>query len=149
MRSSTVPARVAQSIHEAVEHLAAGLSHGGLSRGYATGLVQCLRHPSLGQMFLESALEPTIRAVEARPQAHVDMGEMVGDPRSAALMLISPLLVAHMHQSELGADEHALSTSRLSLNWWPQALYERMRRIDLFRRLLVGQEQALANAVVF
>ena len=94
-----------RSIHDAVQHLAAGLSHGGLSRTYATGLVQCLRHPSLGPAFLDSALEPTIRAVEARLKVHIERGEMAGDPRSAALMLISPLLMAHLHQSELGGTE--------------------------------------------
>lgn len=94
-----------KSIHDAVGHLAAGLSHGGLSRTYATGLVQCLRHPSLGPVFLENALEPTIRAVEARLQAHVSLGEMVGDPRQGALMLISPLLIAYLHQAELGGAE--------------------------------------------
>jgi AcrR family transcriptional regulator len=95
----------AQSIRDAVAHLSAGLSHGGLSRAYATGLVQCLRHPSLGPAFLETALEPTIRAVEVRLQAHVDRGEMAGDPRAAALMLISPLLIAHLHQRELGGTQ--------------------------------------------
>jgi AcrR family transcriptional regulator len=91
-----------RSIRDAVSHLAAGLSFGGLSRTFATGLVQCLRHPSLGPAFLDMALEPTIRTVEARLQAHIDRGEMQGDPRAAALMLISPLLVAHLHQHELG-----------------------------------------------
>lgn len=95
-----------KSIRDAVDHLAAGLSYGGLSRTYATGLVQCLRHPSLGPAFLDNALEPTIRAVEARLEAHVNRGEMVGDPRQAALMLISPLLVAHLHQSELGGAQN-------------------------------------------
>lgn len=92
----------AASIRDAVTHLAAGLSHGGLSRSYATGLVQSLRHPTLGPVFLETALEPTIRAVEARLQAHLDAGEMIGDARASALMLVSPLLLAYLHQSELG-----------------------------------------------
>jgi AcrR family transcriptional regulator len=90
------------SIQDAARHLAAGLSHGGLSRTYATGLIQCLRHPILGPAFLDSALEPTIQAVQARLQAHIDRGDMTGDARAAALMLLSPLLVAHLHQSELG-----------------------------------------------
>lgn len=90
------------SVRDAVEHLAAGLSRGGLSRTYATGLVQCLRHPTLGPAFLDTALEPTIRAVEARLQAHIDAGEMLGDARAGALLLISPLLVAFLHQAELG-----------------------------------------------
>lgn len=94
-----------QSIQDAVQHLAAGLSYGGLSRSYAMGLVQCLRHPTLGPVFLEFSLEPTIKAVEARLQVHVDRGEMTGDPRASALMLISPLLVAYLHQSELGGRE--------------------------------------------
>lgn len=105
---ATASGAFATSIRDAVRHLAAGLSHGGLSRGYATGLVQCLRHPTLGPAFLESALEPTIRAVEARLQMHIDRGEMTGDARAGALMLISPLLMAHLHQSELGGNQTRL-----------------------------------------
>ena len=91
-----------QSIRDAVDHLADGLAYGGLSQTFATGLVECLRHPTLGPSFIESALEPTIRAVEARLQAHLDRGEMQGEARAGALMLISPLLLAVLHQRELG-----------------------------------------------
>lgn len=113
-----------QSIHDAVRHLASGLSHGGLSRTYATGLVQCLRHPTLGPAFLDTALEPTIRAVEARLMVHVERGEMVGDPRAAALMLISPLLLAHLHQSELGGT----NTRPLDLETFSNEVAERFIR---------------------
>lgn len=105
---ATASGAFATSIRDAVRHLAAGLSHGGLSRSYATGLVQCLRHPTLGPAFLESALEPTIRAVEARLQTHIDRGEMIGNARAGALTLISPLLMAHLHQSELGGNQTRL-----------------------------------------
>ncbi|OYW46957.1 MAG: hypothetical protein B7Z08_05315 [Sphingomonadales bacterium 32-68-7] len=112
------------SVRDAVGHLAAGLSHGGLSRTYATGLVQCLRHPSLGPAFLDTALEPTLRAVEARLQAHVERGEMAGDPRSGALMLVSPLLMAHLHQTELGG----LGTRALDLDAFCEDVAERFIR---------------------
>ena len=92
----------APSVRDAVGHLAAGLSHGDLSRTYATGLVQCLRHPTLGPAFLDTALEPTLQAVEARLQAHADAGQLSGDPRAAALALVAPLLLAYLHQRELG-----------------------------------------------
>lgn len=109
---ATASGDFSSSIKDAVRHLAAGLSYGGLSRSYATGLVQCLRHPTLGPAFLESALEPTIRAVEARLQTHIERGEMTGDARAGALMLISPLLVAYLHQNELGG----CATRPLELN---------------------------------
>lgn len=90
------------SVHAAVRHLCGGLSHGRLSTTYAVGLLECLRHPTLGPAFLDASLEPTLRAVEQRLQAHIDAGEMQGDARSASLTLVAPLLLAWLHQSELG-----------------------------------------------
>lgn len=98
-------ANLAASVRGALHHLTDGLSHGGLSRSWAMSLAQCLRHPALGPAFLDNALEPTLRAVEQRLQAHIDRGEMRGGARPAALMLVAPLLLAHLHQSELGGSD--------------------------------------------
>lgn len=108
----------AMSIRDAVLHLVAGLSWGGLSRSYATGLVQSLRHPTLGPAFLGLSLEPTLQAVETRLQAHIDRGEMHGNARTGAIMLISPLLVAFLHQNELGGQ----TTRPLDLDSFAEAL---------------------------
>lgn len=96
----------AQSIADALRHMAGGFRHGGLGAMFATGLIEGLRHPSLGPAFLDHALEPTIAAVEARLAAHMAAGEMRdGDPRGPALALIAPVLLAFLHQAELGGAE--------------------------------------------
>lgn len=101
---ATPSGEFAQSIRDAVRHLQTGFSYG-LSRTVATDLVQCLRHPTLGPAFLELSLEPTIMALEQRLQVHIQQNEMTGDARTGALLLISPILTAFLHQSELGGHE--------------------------------------------
>lgn len=96
----------AQSIADAVQHMADGFRHGGLGALFATGLIEGLRHPALGPAFLDNALEPTLVAVEARLQHHMSAGEMRGEhPRIAAIALASPILIAFLHQNELGGVE--------------------------------------------
>ncbi|HEV2528170.1 MAG TPA: TetR/AcrR family transcriptional regulator [Thermomicrobiales bacterium] len=96
------------SVTAAVVALTAGLAHGELSQRFATGLTESLRHPTLGPVFLDRWLEPMVKAVEARLGAHVAQGEMRAagpdDVRVAALALVSPLLLAAMHQRALGGD---------------------------------------------
>lgn len=96
----------AKSIADALRHMADGFRHGGLGAMFATGLIEGLRHPSLGPAFLDNALEPTIVATEARLAAHMAAGEMRKvDPRGPAIALIAPVLLAFMHQQELGGTE--------------------------------------------
>jgi hypothetical protein len=60
---------------------------------------------------VSESLEPTIAAVTERLAAHQARGEMRSecDARSAALALISPLILAHLHQRDLGGStSHAL-----------------------------------------
>lgn len=93
----------AQSIADALRHMAEGFRYGSLGAMFATGLIEGLRHHSLGPAFLESALEPTLDAVERRLQAHIDRGEMRSvDPRGPVVALIAPVLVVFLHQHELG-----------------------------------------------
>jgi AcrR family transcriptional regulator len=93
----------AQSIADALRHMAEGFRYGGLGAMFATGLIEGLRHPGLGPAFLDNALEPTIVAAEARLFAHMAAGEMRKvDPRGPALALIAPVLLAFLHQAELG-----------------------------------------------
>lgn len=96
----------AASVRGAVLHLADGLRHGGLTSLFATGLAETLKHPSLGPVFLAEALEPTLEAVEQRLVAHMALGQMQQvDPRGPAIALVSPVLVAFLHQQELGGCE--------------------------------------------
>ena len=96
----------AASIRGAVDHLLSGLRFGGMDALVASGLRESLSHERLGPVFLESSLEPTLAACEARLQTHVERGQMrPGDVRTAALALISPLVLAVLHQSKLGGCE--------------------------------------------
>ncbi|SEM21475.1 hypothetical protein SAMN04515666_108197 [Bosea lupini] len=96
----------AQSIADALRHMADGFRHGGLGAMFATGLIEGLRHPGLGPAFLDYALEPTIVAVEARLGAHMAAGEMRAvDPRGPAIALVAPVLLGFLHQGELGGAE--------------------------------------------
>ncbi len=60
----------------------------------------------LGPMALNYVIEPPLQAMEKRLAAHKARGELGDiDLRYAALMLISPLLVACMHQQQMFGDE--------------------------------------------
>lgn len=70
---------------------------------HAVGLVEASGSDRLGPAYLEHLLEPTLQAVEARLAVHVARGEMrKSDLRVAALCLVSPLLLATLHQCRLG-----------------------------------------------
>jgi AcrR family transcriptional regulator len=93
----------ARSIADALRHVTEGFRYGGLGAMFARGLVEGLGHEAIGPAFLHSALEPTLLAAERRLQAHIDRGEMRAvDPRGPAIALISPVLLAFLHQNELG-----------------------------------------------
>lgn len=89
------------SVAAAVDHLMNGLRHG-VGEMLAMGLNEGLGHALLGPAFLEKSLEPTIQAIEARLQTHIDRGEMRGEARHGALTLASPLILAYLHQRALG-----------------------------------------------
>jgi hypothetical protein len=76
---------------------------GGLTDTHAVGLAERLKHPRLGPVHLDNALDPTLRAFAARLAAHQAAGEMRAcDPRHAALLLLGPLVLAFLHQDALG-----------------------------------------------
>ena len=91
------------SVAAAAGYIALGLRHKVVADLHAVGLSEGLGRPAIGATYLTEILEPMIEAVEARLFAHIARGEMrSGDPRMAALGLISPILVAHLHQRALG-----------------------------------------------
>ena len=95
------------SIRDALDHLAEGFRSGGVGTIIAVGLAEGLRHPTLGPAFIDKSLEPIIQAAAHRLAVHQARREMrTGcDPRTAALALISPLLLAFLHQKDLGGEE--------------------------------------------
>jgi len=94
---------LADSVAMFVAELERGWSFG-LGEVFATGLTHGLRHGSRGPAMLESLVEPTLQALEARLQVHADRGELRdgADLRAAALALFAPAFVARLHQHELG-----------------------------------------------
>ena len=69
----------------------------------AVGLGEGLLDTAVSRSTLRHILDPTIDALEARLKLHIARGEMIdGDTRAAALMLASPLLLASLHQDQMG-----------------------------------------------
>jgi AcrR family transcriptional regulator len=69
---------------------------------HAVGVAEGSGSGRLGPAYLANLLEPTLAAVERRLAHHSARGEMRGaDLRVAALMLISPLYLAALHQTSL------------------------------------------------
>ncbi len=92
----------ATSLHWALDLILVGLERSTLARMHALGLQTGLGSPSLGPAYLENLLEPTLRCVEARIERHQARGELVGrEARLIALQLVSPLLLAVLHQQGL------------------------------------------------
>lgn len=93
----------AASMEVASAYIALGLRQPVVSELHALGIAEGLGRPEVGMAYLVEILEPMIEALEARLEVHVERGEMrPADLRVAALGLISPLVLAHLHQAGLG-----------------------------------------------
>ena len=69
----------------------------------AVSLGEGLLDVGLSRSTLHHVIDPTIDALMSRLNGHIARGEMiVTDVRAAALMLVSPLLIASLHQNQLG-----------------------------------------------
>jgi AcrR family transcriptional regulator len=91
------------SMRALVAYILAGLVHARVIDGHAAGLSEAVGSEGLGPAYLIHLLEPTLQAVEQRLKAHQTKGEMrASDTRIAALMLVSPLFLAALHQTSLG-----------------------------------------------
>ena len=106
----------AESVRDLLAHADAGFVHGGLTDAHAVGLVEGLRSDAIGPNYLALALDPTVDAFAERLRAHQARGEMRADadPKAAALQLLSPLVVARLHQDRLaGAAGNPLDVSAM------------------------------------
>jgi AcrR family transcriptional regulator len=104
------------SVTEALNYIRTGFEHFGLDDLHALGLAEGLRNREIGPVFVDEVLEPSIEALAARLRAHQQRGQMNSDedPRLAALLLISPLIVAFLHQKDLsGRQKHATDLTEL------------------------------------
>lgn len=70
------------------------------------GLKAALGEPVLGPAYINKMFEPTLDAFEQRIQHHINTGELRPcTVRVAALQLLSPVLLALLHQHELCGDQ--------------------------------------------
>jgi len=80
---------------------------GGWTRGLGTvfelGLTRGLQDAAVGPSFIELVMEPVLVSFETRISDHQASGRLgPGSARSAALALVSPVLLALLHQHSLG-----------------------------------------------
>lgn len=73
---------------------------------FAVSLAEGLLDGQIGPSTLRYIVDPTLDVLRRRLDIHVARGEMIAtDTRAAALFLLSPLLVAILHQDHLGGGE--------------------------------------------
>jgi AcrR family transcriptional regulator len=99
-----------KSVDDLVRHVADGFRYGQLDRLHAVGLTEGLAASPVAFGYLSEMLEPTIKAVAARLQIHVDRREMRDvSVQHAAITLLSPIIVLFLHQNCLnGAKTHPI-----------------------------------------
>lgn len=68
----------------------------------AASLCEGLADPQVSPLALRHIIDPAVDALTTRLEAHARRGEMIAtDLRAAALMLLSPLLLAVLHQDQM------------------------------------------------
>ncbi len=91
------------SLRAFLSRVVVGWTQGFVSDLHRIGLAEGLRNSRTALDYLNDVLEPTLQALEARLEGHAARGEIADcQPRHAALMLLSPLLLALLHQHDLG-----------------------------------------------
>ena len=91
------------SLRAFLTRVVTGWTQGIVGDLHRIGLAEGLRNPHTALDYLNDVLEPTLQALETRLAGLVAQGSIVEcDTRLAALMLLSPLLLALLHQHDLG-----------------------------------------------
>jgi AcrR family transcriptional regulator len=92
----------AASMRDLIAMLGRGLDRGVLAL-QVIGLTEGLSSPGSAQAYLMHHLEPMLDTIRARLDAHVARGEMRPvETRFAAIGLLAPMVIARLHQFELG-----------------------------------------------
>jgi AcrR family transcriptional regulator len=108
---------------ESMREFAHGLIHGmsaqrevRLGDVFAVSLAEGLLDPDLGPAALKHIVDPSVDALAERLRQHTARGEMIAtDVNAAALMLLSPILIAVLHQDQLcGARHRPVELARLA-----------------------------------
>lgn len=93
------------SMQQAADAVLAGVRFGRMDKVHSLGLTEGLGDADLGPSYLQSILEPSLKAIERRLEGHRRRGELSDVPtRHAALAFAAPLILATLHQSGLGGD---------------------------------------------
>ncbi|HKR86653.1 MAG TPA: TetR/AcrR family transcriptional regulator [Phenylobacterium sp.] len=72
----------------------------------AASLCEGLADPQISQLTLNHIIDPALDALVVRLEEHAARGEIIdSDLRAAALMLLSPLLLAVLHQDQMRGSE--------------------------------------------
>jgi len=86
-----------------LRYMVSGWIDFGVGRLNALGLAAGLASADVGPAYLDKILEPLLHGFEARIARHVALGELeVPDLRIAALQLVGPVVLALLHQRQLG-----------------------------------------------
>lgn len=73
---------------------------------FAVAIAEGLLDPAIGPATLRFIIDPSVEVLGRRLDRHIALGEMrQADTRSAALMLVSPALLAILHQDHMGGSE--------------------------------------------
>jgi hypothetical protein len=96
-------------VREFARALVFGLQAGSVVRlgdVFAASLCEGLADPKVSPLALAHLIDPALDALTARLDEHARRGEMAKtDTRAAALMLLSPLLMAVLHQDQMNGRE--------------------------------------------
>lgn len=86
-----------------LQRVVAGWTKGNVGALHRIGLAEGLRSPATALDYLTDVLEPTLQALESRLAVYREQGRIVEcNTRHAALMLLSPMVLALLHQHDLG-----------------------------------------------
>jgi AcrR family transcriptional regulator len=87
-----------------MNRIAVGWTRGNVGALHRIGLSEGLRNPATALHYLMDVLEPTLQALERRLESYRERAVIRADtqPRHAALALLAPLVLALLHQVDLG-----------------------------------------------
>jgi AcrR family transcriptional regulator len=92
------------TLRTVLQRVAQGWIQGHVGALHRIGLAEGLRCPATAMSYLLDVLEPTLQALETRLAAYVEHRALRADTdvRHAALALLSPIVLALLHQVDLG-----------------------------------------------
>ncbi|MEM1087117.1 MAG: TetR/AcrR family transcriptional regulator [Pseudomonadota bacterium] len=95
----------ASAVEEYFRVTQAGLTHGGFARAHAFGLIEGMADEVVGQAYLKALLDPALQAVQSKLEATAGATYQGEAGRSAAFMMLAPILVMTLHQQLLGGSD--------------------------------------------